>query len=574
MYILGLSAYMHDTSACLLQDGRIVAAVEEERFTRQRHAWRQMPHHASRYCLDVAGIELDEVDYVVTAWNAQTGEDHVQALPNREALLRQARELHRLFPSNIFPCKAFPALARVNHHLAHAASAFRCSGMDEATILVIDGRGEQVATSIFLGKDNHIRLIREFDITDSLGFFYLAVTRFIGFGGWGEGKTMGYAPYGAPRYDFEYIQPTADGYRIDWDRALPHLDQESSRGDCTLEIMAAWMSRLEQQFGEPNLNRAMLDLNTARLHEPFQEAQIYRDIAASAQKKLEEIVLHLAQRAIAETGCRNLVLAGGVALNCVTNGRLITSNTVDQIFIQPAAQDAGTSMGAALELYAQLGYTSHQSMQHASFGPAYTNQVVRETLEHVGLPYSDCSDPASTAAKLLAENKVVGWFQGALEWGPRALGNRSILANPAPEGMRDYLNSQVKHREPFRPYALALPLETADTLFERWYPSPFMLLNFEVKAEHQAKVKEGIHRDGTTRPQTVERQQNPLYWSMLSQFTQLTGIPGVINTSLNDHGAPLVCTPYDALRTFYSTALENLIIGNFLLQKDHRKEMF
>ncbi|HEU5378970.1 MAG TPA: carbamoyltransferase C-terminal domain-containing protein [Ktedonobacteraceae bacterium] len=574
MYILGLSAYMHDTSACLLQDGRIVAAVEEERFTRQRHAWRQMPHHASRYCLDAAGIELDEVDYVVTAWNAQPRGESVQALTSQEALLRQAKELHRLFPPNIFPCKAFPTFACVNHHLAHASSAFRCSGMDEATILVIDGRGEHTATSVFWGKGNTIRLIREFDIPDSLGFFYLAVTRFIGFGGWGEGKTMGYAPYGVPRYDFEYLQPTNDGYRVIWERALPRSDQESSRGDCTLDIMAAWMNRLEQQFGEPNLSRAMLDLNTAHLREPFHDTQIYRDIAASAQKKLEEIILHLAQRAIAETGCRNLVLAGGVALNCVTNGLLVTSNTVDQIFIQPAAQDAGTSMGAALELYAQLGYKSQQQLHHTSFGPAYSNQTIQEMLEQTGLPYTECTDPASTAATLLAENRVVGWFQGALEWGPRALGNRSIFANPAQEGVRDYLNNHVKHREHFRPYALALPLEKADTLFQRWCPSPFMLLNFEVKREYQAKVQEGIHRDGTTRPQTVDREQNPLYWKMLHLFTQFTGLPGVINTSLNDHGAPLVCTPYDALRTFYSTALENLLIGNFLLQKKHVKGRF
>jgi carbamoyltransferase len=210
-------------------------------------------------------------------------------------------------------------------------------------------------------------------------------------------------------------------------------------------------------------------------------------------------------------------------------------------------------------------------MQHASLGPGYSNQTIRDILEDVGLPYTACADPASTAASLLAENKVVGWFQGKLEWGPRALGNRSILANPAREGTRDYLNRHVKHREAFRPYALALPLENADDLFSRWYPSPFMLLNFEVKMSQQAKVKEGIHIDGTTRPQTVDRTHHPLYWSMLHQFTQLTGIPGVINTSLNDHGAPLVCTPYDALRTFYSTALDSLIIGDFLVQKRERK---
>lgn len=567
MYILGLSAYMHDTSACLLQDGRIIAAVEEERFTRQRHAWRQMPHHASRYCLDVAGIELSDLDYVATAWNTQEGEDHVQVSTHQEALLRQAKELYRLFPANIFPCRTFPAMARVNHHLAHASSAFRCSGMEEAAILVIDGRGERVATSIYWGEDNRIRLLREFDITNSLGFFYLAVTRFIGFGGWGEGKTMGYAPYGTPCYDFDYIKPIADGYEIDWERPLPRSDRESSRGDCTLEIMASWMNRLEQQFGEPNLQPARLDLRRARWHESFSDTKIYRDIAASAQKKLEEIVLHLAKLAVAETGCRNLVLAGGVALNCVANGLLITSNTIDHIFIQPAANDAGTSMGAALELYAQLGYSSQEPLQHAAFGPIYTNQMIKEALEHVGLSYTECADPAMTAAQLLAENKVVGWFQGALEWGPRALGSRSILASPAREGMRDHLNSQVKHREAFRPYALALPLEIANDLFSDWYPSPFMLLNFKVKNNQQEGVKEGIHIDGTTRPQTVEQSQNPLYWSMLRQFTQLTGTPGVINTSLNDHGAPLVCTPYDALRTFYSTALDSLIIGDFLLQK-------
>ncbi len=569
MYILGLSAYMHDTAACLIHDGQIIAIAEEERFTRQRHAWRQMPHHAARYCLDVAGIELDDIDYVVTGWNA-TSDDPLHLIGRQEVQQRHIYDMYRLFPPALFPCRNYPALAHVNHHLAHAASAFRCSGMDEVTIIVMDGRGEHAATSIYHGKDNQIRLLRSFDIAESLGFFYLAITRFIGFGGWGEGKTMGYAPLGTPRYDFAYMRPCDDGYTIDWDTPVPRNDRQSARGDCTLEIMPAWMQRLERQFGAPCRVTTRFDLLSGREITQREDTQLYRDIAASAQRKLEEIGLHLVRQAVAQTGCRNVVLAGGVALNCVMNGKIITEQLADRLFVQPAAQDAGTSVGAALELAAQLGDPVHTVMHHAAYGPAFSDAVIKTVLDHAGCAYTYCADPALQAAQLIAENQVLAWFQGRMELGPRALGKRSILANPAAPGMREHLNVNVKHRETFRPYALSLLHEAGDDLFAAWAASPFMLLSFDVKPEWHARLREGLHDDMSTRPQTVEKVHDPLYWQLIQHFKQLSGIPAVINTSFNDYGAPLVCNPYDALHTFFTTAIDSMLIGSFLLSKKRR----
>jgi carbamoyltransferase len=329
---------------------------------------------------------------------------------------------------------------------------------------------------------------------------------------------------------------------------------------------------LTAKFGEANKRRSFLEQKSGRLIKSDQIEQLYVDVAASAQKKLEDICLHLVRLIVEQTGQRQLVLAGGVGLNCSMNGALARSGLIDDLFIQPAANDAGAPIGAALELYAHLGYDSKWTMQHAYLGPSYTDEQVQQVLREVGVPYTQIEDPASVAAELLAEGKVVGWFQGRCEFGPRALGNRSILAHPGMPGVRDHLNANVKHREKFRPFALSMESARSQRVLPHGITNPFMLLSQPVQHEMLDKVREGVHVDDTTRPQVFARQSNPTFAAVLDQFEQATGIPAVINTSFNDEGEPIVRSPYDALRTFWSSPIDDLVIGRYWLSK-HRSNL-
>jgi len=540
MYILGLCVTNHDTSACLLKDGRIIAAAEEERFIRIKHAWAQMPQLASRFCLTTAGIELDDVDYVVTAFAYQQPED-VRIFTRKEVEARHVDEMESYFPSNMFPRRGLPALAHVKHHLAHASSAYRCSLFDRATILVLDGRGEDASTTVAIGDSNTIKCMQSFDISQSLGIFYSSVSHYIGLGRMSEGKAMGLAAYGNQKYDFDLIKLTPNDYVVEWNRGVPRKDEDSPSGNCQTEIISAWGKYLERQFGTANKSRLSYDPSRGEMVNRSAFPQLYCDIIASAQGKLEEAVMHLAQSAVEKTGCRNLVIAGGVGLNCTLNGKLACSEFIDNLFVQPAANDAGTSIGAALELYSYLGHPATHSMVHARYGPSFSEQQIKDCLDSVGVRYTYCNDPAYTTANL--------------------------LASPSVAGMRDHLNYNVKHREAFRPYALSVAIESCDDIFNKWQHSPHMLMGFRVKSSAMADLAEGIHVDGTTRPQTVVREDYPLMWQLLDNYYRLTGSKGIINSSFNDHGEPLVCTPLDALRTFYSTAIDVLMLGNFLVLK-------
>lgn len=567
MYILGLCTTIHDTSACLLKNGEIVAAAEEERFIRIKHSWDRLPWFASRYCLNQEGIELDDVDYVVTAYVPRDIHDDAVIYSRKDSRNRFKDLLRRILPEHLFRCHRFPALAHVNHHMAHAASAFRCSGLQRASILVLDGRGERASTTLAFGLDNQIKVLRDFDVSQSLGILYSAVSHYVGLGGWGEGKAMGLASFGNHKERINGVSINASDYEISWPPATPLTDAESRFDDCSREIFAGWMKRLTEQFGEPNPSfwEYLSDIGQSVNRTEF--PQRYCDVAASVQRDLEEISLHLSDLIVRETGCRNLVLAGGVGLNCSMNGRLARSGMVDHMFVQPAAHDGGTSIGAALELYARLGYSSKHLMRTVAYGPQFDADSILKTLHDVGIAFHECPDPAEMGARLLSEGHVIGWFQGRMEIGPRALGQRSILAHPGIGGMKDYLNSRIKHRESFRPYALSLRIEDCDEVLEHWTPSPHMLFSFKVKESWRSTLKAGVHVDGTTRPQMVIREDLPLYWQLLTRFKEMTGIPAVVNTSFNDRGEPIVCTPLDALRAFFSMSLDHLLVGRFLVSK-------
>jgi len=563
MYILGINGWIersHDASACLIHDGKLVAMAEEERFVRKKHAYDHVPINASLYCLMEAGITLDEVDYIAWGWDYKR---HFE-LRGLEWNYSDTELAEILFPKQYFRWNKVPRIVMIPHHLAHAASAFRMSNFDESAILVLDGQGEHSSTTLAYGSGNSIEIIRSFPIAYSLGYFYEAINAHIGFRSDDSGKTMGLAAYGTPRFHFDNIRLSAQGYEV-------LLPRKVELGRCGLldeqnQLMKAWRSILEQKVGPINTPMYSFSELKGRL-EPIPEiSQTYKDLAASAQKVLEDIIVHLAKVLVSETGCRNLCIAGGVGLNCVANSRLIHERIIDDIFIQPAANDAGVALGAALELYANLGFESRVPLLTVCWGPSFSNEEIEKILESCKLRYEFVDDIAKRAATLIANNKIIGWFQDRMEFGPRALGARSILADARDKRMLARVN-KLKSREFWRPLAPSiLDEKRADYLVDP-YPSPFMLLTFDVKHDKRDEVPAIVHIDGTTRPQTVKAHIQPLYWRVIKEFEELTSIGLVLNTSFNGGGEPIVCTPLDAIRTFFSTEMDYLIMGNFLIKK-------
>ena len=573
MYILGVNAIgHHDASACLLKDGQIIAFAEEERFTRSKHALQQHPIHAVQFCLSKANITLDQVDYIATPWIEEEGAFTTSAGPVTDITfsLRFNKDAHqppsfvnKLFQKKYFSFKKLPPIVHVSHHLAHAASAYRCTPFEDAAILVVDGEGDRVSTTLAYGQGNEIHLINQFPTVYSLGQMYACITNFVGLGDMAEGKTMGLAAYGNPTGSLDIITRSDQGYAID---LKVDKDIWNPREVDWLVVIDAWMKYFAQRFGEPNPPMTKFDSNTYRFLKTTTFHQKYKDIAALAQKELEDILIHISKIVLQKTGSRNLVLAGGVALNCSANGKLAQVLDLENIFIQPISSDAGAPLGACLELYAYLGNTSRASFMNTAFGPEYTDDQIKKQLDSLGILYTRCDDIATATAELLDQENVVGWFQGAMEAGPRALGHRSILAKPTTTEMRDHLN-HIKGREMWRPLGPSLREENMASMFGTIHPSPFMILAYPVKDESKSKVPAVVHVDGSARPQTVNRQAEPLYWHLLDEYEKKSGLPCLINTSFNASHEPIVCTPQDALRTFYSTNLDALAIGSFLVRK-------
>ncbi len=593
MRILGISAYYHDSAAALVEDGRIVAAAQEERFTRKKHDAR-FPHHAVAYCLAEAGVTLADVDYVAfydkpflkferlletyLAFAPRGFKSFSMALPLwlREKLFQKsllAKELKTLDP-------AFDARTRLlftEHHFGHAASAFFPSPFDEALVLTMDGVGEWATTSVAHGKGSDLKILKELHFPHSLGLLYSAFTYYTGFKvNSGEYKVMGLAPYGEPKYAqlvFDHlIDLKPDGtFRLD----------QSYFDYCTGLTMTN--DKFDALFGGP----------PRRADEPL--TQHHMDLAATVQHVAEEVILRLTESLRQEYGLTNLCLAGGVALNCVANGRVLRAGKFGRIWIQPAAGDAGGALGAALAAYYGIGKgtrvlgTDLDAMQGAYLGPSFEQAEVERRLTAMGARFTvlPMDELVQVTARELADGKAVGWFQGRMEFGPRSLGARSILGDARSPSMQTVLNLKVKFRESFRPFAPAVLREKVSEWFEIDTDSPYMLLVADVvekerrvmSADEQAlfgiaklnvprsSIPAVTHVDYSARIQTVHRETNPRFHALLTSFEEATGCPVVVNTSFNVRGEPIVGSPEDAFRCFMGTDIEVLAVEGCLLRK-------
>jgi carbamoyltransferase len=594
MRILGISAFYHDSAAALVEDGRVVAAAQEERFTRKKHD-ASFPSNAISYCLEAAGTSLSDIDH--TAFYDKPFlkferllETYIALAPHGFRSFQMAIPLwlkEKLFQKNLLrkKLKEFDEdfdpgkLLFTEHHLSHAASAFFPSPFEKAAVLTMDGVGEWATTSAAIGEGNALEIFQEIHFPHSLGLLYSAATYYTGFKvNSGEYKVMGLAPYGEPKYAQLILDHLIDlkpdgSFRLD----MSYFDY------CTGLTMTN--ERFEKLFGAPVRG-------SDQLLTPF-----HMDVAASIQAVLEEAVLRLTRSLAGRTGARNLCLAGGVALNCVANGKVLRDGKFENIWIQPAAGDAGGAVGAALAAYHQFkgqprSVAVGDGMAGAFLGPEFSQAEIERRLSAAGAHFSILSEDEMIAqtAKALSDQLAVGWFQGRMEFGPRSLGARSILGDPRSAAMQKNLNLKVKYRESFRPFAPAVLREDVAAWFELDCDSPYMLIVADVRedkrramsAEQQAlfgidklniarsEIPAVTHVDYSARIQTVSAVTNPLFHRLLTQFKALTGCPVVVNTSFNVRGEPIVCTPQDAFRCFMGNELDLLVIGNCLLRKSEQ----
>lgn len=560
MNILGVSCFYHDSAACLIQDGVIVAACSEERFTRVKNT-AEFPIQAANFCLQQGGITSNDLDYVAfyekpflkfhrVVWN------HLVSYPF------SLRNFIRTIPHWLQDRLIMPLVFReklgtqlkvlfVPHHLSHAASAYLVSGFDEAAILTVDGVGEWATLACGTGRGGRIELDSEIQFPDSIGLLYTAITTYLGFeANEGEGTVMGLAAYGRP----SYRDALGDIVRVYPDASFK-IDQRYF--GCFNRSGAMYTRKFVRRFGKPR-----------KRGEPL--TQRHYDMAATLQQLTEDILIGIAGRLHAATKAQALCMAGGVALNCVANGRILAVTPFEDIFIQPAAGDAGGSLGAAAYVYhSLLNRPRTAAMRDAYLGPEFPESRIEKALSKSGCSYRKLADSALYAhvASRISEQAIVGWFQGRMEFGPRALGNRSILADPRNPAMKDMLNERVKHREPFRPYAPVVHEERASEFFSARRFSPYMLLAADVKPEMRRVIPAVTHVDGTARVQTVNRRQNERLWLLIDHFAQITGVPVILNTSFNVKGEPIVCSPEDAIRTFMGTHMDMLVLGNYILEK-------
>jgi len=558
MISIGINySQMHDSSACITRDGEVLFAVAEERLSRVKHDSR-FPDLAIGACVDFAGIRPEELDYVCFGWPpiaAAVRHDlkcifsgvhpvdyvTVASLFRRFISFTRQQNGERPFLERFAATRA--QFRFVDHHLAHAISAYAFSGFDDAAVLVLDGRGAWEATSLWHGRGGNLEHVWTIQWPNSLGLFYAQFTHYLGFQPYSdEWKVMGLAPYGKAGINLrEFIVPDDNPYRVATRLLIGHDFAPSAAIEARLGPKRAPESEIDER---------------------------HKNLAFAVQDACEQAMMTLARAAVEKTSCRNLCLAGGVALNSKANGKILASGLVDRIFIQPAAGDDGVCLGAALAPYLDVGSNLPlRKMRHAYLGPESSDAEIEKALLTFKLRATRVADPAGTAAELLANGKILGWFQGRMEFGPRALGSRSILADPRDPEMNAKVNNAVKFREWWRPFAPSLLAEVASEYLESSTDSPFMVLTAQVKPEKRSVIPSVTHVDGSARPQTVERDVNPLYWRLIHKFGQRTGVPVVMNTSFNLRGEPIVCTPTDAVRTFFSSGMDALVIGSFVVEK-------
>ena len=564
MYILGISCFYHDAAACLVKDGQLVAAAQEERFTRKKHE-AGFPSKAIRYCLKEAKIKTDDLNYIGFYDKPflkfeRLLETYLEVFPrgwssfvkSMPVWLKEKIWIPQIIKKELdYQGK----IIFIEHHLSHAASAFLVSPFKSAAILTIDGVGEWATTAYGLGQDKKIELKQEIHFPDSLGLFYSAFTYYLGFKvNSAEYKVMGLAPYGQPKY---------------YDLIMKELIDLKDDGSFKMN-----MDYFAYEYGLTMTNQKFNQLFGLLPRQPETELkQIHKDIAASLQKATETILIKMADYLYQETKMKNLCLAGGVALNCVANSRILKETSFEDIFIQPAAGDAGGALGAAFYIYhCLLKKERNFTMTHTYWGPQYSHRTIKEYLEKNNISYEELSGKALVrqTAQLIKDQKVIGWFEGRMEFGPRALGNRSILADARNQKNWQRVNLKIKFRESFRPFAPSVLEEDCDEYFEMDKPSPFMLLTAQVKKKVIPAV---THLDGSARIQTVSFKENPLFYQLIKSFKDLTNVPVIINTSFNVRGEPIVCSPHEAFLCFMRTEMDYLVMDKFLLDKNKMKPL-
>src|SRR5215208_6693199 len=576
MYILGINAYHGDAAAAIVKDGHLIAAVEEERFNRFKHS-AGFPEQAIRYCLNAAGIGPEDLDHVGISRDpsahlhkkilfaatrvASLARHQIKDRLGNAAKVRDLKdELARLFGVSKKSLRA--RFHNIEHHRAHLASCFFVSPFERAALLSIDGFGDFISTMWALGEGNSIEVLGQVEYPHSTGIVYTATTQFLGFPHYGdEGKVMGLAPYGQPRFidefrdiirtdengrfrlNLDYFRHHAEGVEMTWDQGSPVVGRVFS-------------DEFAHLFGPPRTEGAGL-------------SDRERDIAASLQLRLEEVGFHILNHLYEQTELTQLGLSGGVAYNSVMNGKILLNTPFKRLYVQPAAGDSGTALGVCYQIYnGLLKQPRSFVMEGAYTGPEFTDEEIRAELERSGLTYETYTDREVTlrAAQDIADGSVLGWFQGRMEFGPRALGNRSIVVDPRRADMKEILNERIKKREPFRPFAPSILEERVGDYFEQTHPAPTMLMVYQVKEEKRAGIPAVTHVDGSGRLQTVSRGVNPRYYQLIADFGELTGTPVVLNTSFNEN-EPVVCTPRHAIDCFLKTRMDVLYLGNHAVRR-------
>ena len=581
MNILGINAYHGNASAAIVCDGRLIAAVEEERFNRVKYA-AGFPAQAIRYCLKEAGLTLCDIHHVAVPRNpyARLATKLLYALRMPSFARTRVKVLAKFtgIPEALAaafdadPKKTGATFHRVEHHQAHLASSFFVSPFERAALLSADGLGDFASTMWGAGADNRMRIDGAVAFPHSLGLFYTAVTQYLGFLKFGdEYKVMGLAAYGHPdqlgsfrdmvRFD---SRSNGNGFRLGLAYFSHHRtgpEMSWAEGQQTPTLGKMFSGHMAKRLGPVRAPEEALE-------------ERHRNLACSLQARLEEVYLGMLKKLGERTGLKAVCLAGGVAFNCVANGKVFDATPFEQVYVHPAAGDAGLAVGAAYYVWHhKLGKPRSFVMHHAYWGPGYLREEIRRAIDSNGLAQSGYSiaelneeELSRSAARIIADGKILGWFQGRAEWGPRALGNRSIVADPRRPEMKEILNRRIKHREIFRPFAPSILAEATAEYFEKSYPSPFMTLAYSVRPEKRDKIPAPTHVDGTGRLQTVTREANPRYHALISAFRDLTGVPVVLNTSFNDN-EPIVCRPQEAIDCFRRTHMDALILGDFLVSR-------
>ena len=581
MIILGINAYHGDASAAIIVDGKLIAAVEEERFNRIKHC-AGFPREAVKYCLKEAGVTIQDIDYITIPRDPRArffnklyyGIKIPQLALRRLIAWRKIEDIKKTIADTFgLGEKAIKAdIINVEHHQAHIASSFLVSPFDEALLFSADGMGDFASTMWGIGQGNKIKILGDIAFPHSLGMYYTAITQYLGFPGFGdEYKVMGLAAYGNPGYgnEFEKILTYRGNmnFKLGLDYFVHHkklVDMNFEEGYPDLDVL--FSGHLEKRLGQAR-----------KKDEPVEEK--HKNIAYALQERLENIIFKLLNDLSGLKGCagNNLCLSGGVAFNCVASGKIFDQTPFRNIYISPAPGDAGLAIGAAYYLWHKiLRKPRNFVMQHAYWGPAYEANAISAELQAMagelnqqGCKITEIKNDAELCkitAKAIAEGKIVGWFQGRMEWGPRALGNRSILVDPRRAGMKDVLNNRIKHRETFRPFAPSILEEKTGDYFEKNHPSPFMLFTYKVRPEKKDIIPAPTHIDGTGRLQTVSKGANLKYWNLVKEFENITGVPVVLNTSFNEN-EPIVNTPKEALSCFLRTRMDTLALGNNLIER-------